>query len=972
MSCPPPMGNERGQRVRSVFLEALAADPRHQTLILDWTCGDDLELRQEVQLLLDASADADAFLNDLAARAIAPPPMLPPESVVAGRLLGAYRLIREIGRGGMGAVYLAERADDQYEKQVAVKLLPLGLGNASARERFLAERRVLAQLEHAGIARLVDGGVAEDGTPYFIMEYVDGLPITAYCDGALCCIEDRLRLFLQVCDAVEYAHRHQVVHRDLKPANILVTADGRAKLLDFGIAKVLDGDSNLASTLTQWGGSPLTPSYASPEQLAGKAIGVTSDVYQLGVLLYQLLTGRPPYSLTGHAPAAAMRIVMEQMPAWPSAAADPSSTAGDSSGAEAAELARLRGTAPTELRARLRGDLDRVLLKALRKEPERRYASAAAFARDVERYLDGAAVLARRESAHRRAHAWLRRQARSPAALAGATAIVLVGALSLVSFNRSAVSFNRSPVGDAAAMLGYARPGEADMSFTSTRSLAAFRFYQEGLRAHYQGMPSVAYPMFAAAVREDSAFAMAWYHLGRSSPSERDLYTHIDRANRLAQHASVRERLLIGAHWAELTSDPSFNELAGALAASYPDGVDGHFLLGVAKVRDGELLAALPHFERVMVLDSASFGTSGGMCRGCDALERMVSAYVDADSLAAAERTARRWVRLQPGSALAWRELSWTLWRQDRGEEALLARHESTQRRATTVEDQLFPAMVALRIGDYATTDALLAERLRNGTADVRRGALFWQTISFRYQGRMQEALRSARHHRDLVEAEVENPHVWQRVALEAHVLFELGRFAESAVLIDSAAAVPFGGLSASRDAQHVIWVLTHATTVAMAAGDTARVRLLADRMEALGRGSGFARDRRLHHYGRGMLSSLQGDVDNAVASFRIATEPAYFARANLEFARLLIAKGQPHEAAAVLHVALRGPLVAGGFYATRPELHELLGRAWEAAGRPDSAAVNYRKVITAWQHADPQFARRRGEVQRRLTAIGG
>jgi serine/threonine protein kinase/tetratricopeptide (TPR) repeat protein len=947
-----------------VFLEALACDPRHRPLVLDRTCGNDAELRQDVQRLLDASADADNYLNDLAQRAIAPLANLPAEPALAGRLLGAYRLIREIGRGGMGAVYLAERADGQYEKQVAIKLLPLGLGSANARERFLAERRVLAQLEHPGIAQLVDAGVAEDGTPYFIMEYVDGEPITSYCDGALYCIDDRLRLFLQVCDAVEYAHRRQVVHRDLKPANILVTPAGTAKLLDFGIAKVLDGDCAAASTLTQWGGSPLTPSYASPEQVAGKTIGVTSDVYQLGVLLYQMLTGRAPYSVTCPTPAEAMRVVMEQVPAQPSDADDPSPPVGGDSGVGAAELARLRGTAPAALRACLRGDLDRVVLKALRKEPERRYASVAAFACDVERYLDGTGVLARREAAYRRVHAWLRRQARSSAALAAAAVIVLVGALGLASFNRSAA-------GDAAAMPGSALPGEFDLTFASTRSLTALRFFQEGLRAHYQGGPSVAYPMFAAAVREDSAFALAWYHLGRNSPTGRELHAHINRAHRLARHATERERLLIGAHWAELMSDPSFHELAGSLVARYPDGVDGHFLLGVAEVRDGKLLAALPHFERVVALDSARFGSSGGICHGCDALERMVSAYVDADSLAAAERTARRWVRLQPASALAWHDLSWTLWRQDRGEEALRARHESAERRATTAEDHMFPAMVALRIGDYATTDALLAERLRNGTADVRRGALFWQTISFRYQGRLQEALGSARRHRELVDAEVENPHVWQSVALEAQVLFELGRFEESAALIDSAAAVPLGSLSATRDAQHLIWVLTHATTVAMAAGDTARVRVLADRMEVLGRGSGFARDRRLHLYGRGMLSGLRGDVDGAVASFRIATAPSYFARANLEFARLLLENGQPSEAVDVLHVVLRGPVVAGGFYATRPELHELLGRAWEAAGRPDSAAVNYRKVIAAWQNADPQFAQRRGEVQRRLAALG-
>jgi serine/threonine protein kinase/tetratricopeptide (TPR) repeat protein len=958
---PGHEGSARGDRIRSVFLQALTADPRSRTMVLDRTCADDAELRQEVQRLLEASTDADEFLTDLAQRAISPLAVLHQQPVLTGRLLGAYRLIHEIGRGGMGAVYLAERADDQYEKRVAIKLLPLGLGSATARERFLAERRVLAQLEHAGIARLMDAGVAEDGTPFFVMEYVEGETITSYCDGELACIEDRLRLFLQVCEAVDSAHRSQVVHRDLKPANILVTPDGRVKLLDFGIAKVLDGNDCSASTLTQWGGSPLTPSCASPEQVAGKAIGVTSDVYQLGVLLYQLLTGCAPYSLTRHASADAMRVVMEQVPAAPSDAASIGNEPVDA----AVELARLRGMTPGELQARLRGDLDRVVLKALRKEPERRYPTVAAFAQDIARYLDGTGALARRDSRYRLACAWVRRQARSSGALAAATVIVLVGAGGLASFNHSAADH-------AAARLGSGWPGGIDIGSTSTRSVAAFHFYQEGLKAHYQGNVSVAYSLFAAATREDSAFALAWYYLGRSSPTDAELAAHIDRAHRLARHGSERERLLIGAHWAELMSDPSFNELAGALASTYPGDVEGHFLLGVATALDGDFLAALPHFERVVALDSASYGDRAGLCRGCDALERMVNAYVDADSLAAAERTARRWIRLKPGSALAWQQLAWTLWRQGRGEEALRARHESTQRRATTVEDQMFPAMVALRAGDYTTADALLEERLRNGTAAVRRAALFWQTISFRYQGRLEQALGSARQHRQLVDSEVENPHVWQSVGLEAHVLFESGRLAESVALIDSAAASPFGSLSVTRDAQHVIWVLAHATTVAMAAGDTARVRALADRMEALGHGSSYARNRQLHHYGRAMVSALRGELDDALASFRVATQPSYMSRVNLEFARMLIENGQPLEATAVLHVALRGPIVAGGFYATFPELHELLGRAWESAGQPDSAAANYRKVMDAWQNADPQFTERRDDVRRRLIAVGG
>jgi serine/threonine protein kinase len=929
---------ERGDRIRAVFLEALVTDPGGRALVLDRACGSDAALRQEVERLLAASGDADEFLNDLGRRAIVPLSDVVAaggvrEPLAAGRRLGAYRVIRELGRGGMGAVYLAERADEQYEKLVAIKLLPLGLGGATAHERFLAERRVLAQLEHPGIARLIDAGVADEGTPYFIMEYVEGEAITSYCDRAGCSMGERVALFLQVCDAVEYAHRHHVIHRDLKPANILVTPEGRVKLLDFGIAKVLDGGRGGPSRLTRPGGTPLTPSHASPEQMTGGAIGITSDVYQLGILLYQLLAGRPPYCLAGRTSAEAVRVVLEEVPTAPSEAAH--------------------------------GDLDAVVLKALRKEPDRRYASVAALARDVARSMDGARALTPAESRPSRRWAWLPRPSRAAAGLAAALVIALAGVVGFTSLARSSAgdgpSASAPPDG----------PGQAGYGETSARSLAAFLFYQEGLRAHYAGRPTVAHPLFSAAVREDSTFAMAWYYLGRTAATERELDRYVDLANRLAvEHGTDRERLVIGANWAELMSDPSLHRQAETLARRYPHDLDGHYLLGVASAQGGDFLTAVGHFERVVALDSASIGEGGVLCRGCAALERTVNAYVDADSLPAAERTARRWVRLHPGSGLAWHALAWTLFRQDRGEEALHARRESMERGTPTAEDQLFPAVVALRAGDYATADGLLAERQRNGTAEVRRRALFWQTISFRYQGRLREALSSARRHRALVDAEVDDPHVWQSVALEAHVLFELGRLAESAALMDSAAAHPFGGLSATRDAQHVIWVLTHATTVAMAAGDTARVRMLADSMETLGRGSPFARNRRLHHYGRGMLSARRGDVDAAVASFRFATEPSYFSRAGLEFARLLIEHGRADEAAAVLHVVLRGPTVAGGFYTTRTELYELLGHAWDAAGRPDSAAVNYRKVVDAWQHGDPQFAQRRDAIRLRLAAL--
>jgi serine/threonine protein kinase/tetratricopeptide (TPR) repeat protein len=965
MRRPAGGASYNGADVRAIFLRAMDASPEDRSSVLEACCGADQALRREVEELLEALVDGDGYLDELARRVHSPMAALV-EEPQEGRRVGAYRLSRRLGRGGMGAVYLAERADERFEKQVAIKLLPLGFDGTIARERFMAERRTLAQLEHPGIARLLDAGITEDGTPYFIMEYVAGQRITDHCDRAGLSIDARLDLFLQVCDAVECAHRHQIIHRDLKPDNILVTPDGTAKLLDFGIARVMDGAAS--STLTQFGGSPLTPSCASPEQVSGGTASYTSDVYQLGILLHLLLSGRGPYSVHTGTTAEMRRAVLEETPTPPSECAPlPPSRAetpgvtSDAGGGAAAELARLRATTPAGLRTRLSGDLDCIVLKALRKEPLQRYESVFALATDVRRHLDGARIVARREVRWLRLRRWVSLRSRAAAALTAAAALLLGSAFGVTRLDRS----NGVGIGAAPGLAGETGAGAA-----STRSMVAYRFYQEALRAFYEGKHTVAYPLFAAAAREDSTFAMAWYYMGRSAPTERERIDGINRAHRLSEHAPERDRLYIRAQWAEVMSHPSFRVAAETLAARYPADVDGHYLLGVAMFRGGELLAALPHFERVIAMDSGSFGVDGGLCRACDALERMVSTYVDADSLSAAERTARRWTRLQPGSALAWQELAWTLWRQERGVEALNARHQSIVRRSTNAQDQIYPAVVALRVGEYPAADALLGERIRNGPPEVRRTALWWQTVSFRYQGRLREALGTARHYRQLMDEEVEITHVWQSVALEAHVLFEKGRWAESAALIDSAANIPFSSVSASRVAQHRVWVLTHATTVAMAVGDTFAVRMLADSIEKLGRGSGYARDRRLQLYGRAMLLARQGDRAGAAAAFRALTEPSYFSRANFEFARLLLDTGQPVEAVAVLHMALRGPVAAGGYYITRPELHALLGRAWDAAGQPDSAAANFRKALDAWQHADPQFDVRKSDISRRLAGL--
>jgi serine/threonine-protein kinase len=354
------MATDRWPRVASIFGEVAALPAAEQPERLDRLCGDDMKLRREVESLLAADAAADDFLESpRTPGGVA----LPPASAV-GRRIGPYQVERKLGEGGMATVYFATRADGEFEQQVAIKVIAYGADRAGLLERFRGERQILAALDHPNIARLLDGGTTEDGLPYLVMEYVDGIPIDRYCDEHRLGVDARIDLFRQACAAVQYAHQNLIVHRDVKPSNILVSADGRPHLLDFGIAKILAG-SAFPSSATLTGQRLMTPEYASPEQVEGGPITTASDVYSLGVLLYLLLTGRLPYRLGSGRMGAIEQAILTQEPEPP-------------------------GTA-----VHLGGDLDNVLLKALRKEPRQRYASVELFSEDLRRYREGMPVRAR-------------------------------------------------------------------------------------------------------------------------------------------------------------------------------------------------------------------------------------------------------------------------------------------------------------------------------------------------------------------------------------------------------------------------------------------------------------------------------------------------------------------------------------------------------------------------------------------------
>jgi serine/threonine-protein kinase len=412
---------ERFREIDEVFDAALDLDPNERAAFVARACGGDVGLRDEVRALLDAHSRSGDFLESpavqlgaalLDGRGPDDAPGSPPERA------GPFRIVRELGAGGMGVVYLAERVGTEFEQRVALKLIRQSGRGEGVIRRFVEERRILAMLEHPGIARLVDGGVTAQGLPYFAMELVEGEPIDAYCDGHRLTVEQRLDVFAAVCDAVQYAHEHLVIHRDLKPSNILVRGDGQLKLLDFGIAKLLDPLRAADAGETRTGVLALTPEYAAPEQIRGELVSAATDTYALGVLLYLLLTGRRPYDVRGLTPAELERIICEVDPPRPS------STVGD---ADATARAIARSTTPDRLRRQLRGDLDLIVMRALHKDRARRYSSAAALRDDLRRFRAGLPVLARADSAGYRLRKFVRRN-RAGVAVAAGVAAVLVGA----------------------------------------------------------------------------------------------------------------------------------------------------------------------------------------------------------------------------------------------------------------------------------------------------------------------------------------------------------------------------------------------------------------------------------------------------------------------------------------------------------------------------------------------------------------
>jgi non-specific serine/threonine protein kinase/serine/threonine-protein kinase len=391
------MTPERWKHVKQALATALELAPAERMVYLQNSYAADASLRADIEPLLASEQRLkEKFLDRADLAAAVATVASPDENFWVGRRVGPYSVVEQIGSGGMGEVYRAVRADDQYEKVVALKFVRAGQYSSDVLTRFKKERQILAGIDHPNLAKLLDGGTSDEGMPYFVMELIDGQPITQYCNDHELSIRERLKLFLQVCAAVHYAHQRLIIHRDIKPGNILVTADGIPKLLDFGIAKIVEsGENDGMSDATLTGFRILTPRYASPEQIKGEAMTIATDVYSLGVVLYEVLTGRSPYEFVNGSTTEFAQEVCKKEPQKPSLAVLRSPGERDRSPAERSVLREISAEKRSK---QLRGDIDNIVLMALRKEPSRRYASANDLREDIRRHLENIPVRARNDS----------------------------------------------------------------------------------------------------------------------------------------------------------------------------------------------------------------------------------------------------------------------------------------------------------------------------------------------------------------------------------------------------------------------------------------------------------------------------------------------------------------------------------------------------------------------------------------------
>lgn len=1016
----PPLDSDRWSRAVDIFERAAElALPERETLIAAET-AEDAELAATVRGMLAAGATDGGLLDEgigaVAAALLESVPGSAPD-LAPGDRVGSFEIIRELGRGGMGVVYAAR--DSVLGRTAALKFLPSrAREDAQHIERLIAEAKAASALDHPNIGTVYQLGETEDGRRFVVMALYEGETLRERLARGSLPWREALRVSARVAAALAAAHEIGIVHRDVKPANILLTRKGEVKLVDFGVAGFV-GDP--FSTVARG-----TVLYISPQQAQGNPPAASDDVWSLGVVLYEMLAGAPPF-------------------------------VGRNRGEV---LAGITGTALAPMvpaATRLPSGLERVVSRALSKNA-------------VDRFADGAAMLAaleRCESSRTRRVAQLvaaalvlaasglfvaagLRERGPPAEPVLAVGTILSGpgggrpdliqilpnllaerlaqvpTMRVVSAGR--LSEVRTLLGDSGSerlAVAAERAGATEMiegtlfdltdgrlrlelrrtdlkkgigrgTFTvegsdpfamvenavrrltrtmgvvsqrgigdfPTRSLVAFRFYEEGLRAFYQGDALAAHRMFSEAFAEDSTFAMALHYDRQARQGAglltSDVDTMLPQLEELAGRRPERERLRILAMWADAVHPPNQLAIAESLATLYPLELEGLYFLARARVVSGDFLGGLPPLRRLIVLDSLSIRGGRARCLACEAYAEMIAIYNRTDSLAASERTAREWTRLQPEAARAWWYLGSVLEYQDRYDEALAARARAMPLQPGNRVDPVYPAMIAIRAGNWSRADALLTDRMRDGPPAVRDYAASVRVTSLRSQGRMREALALARER-------------GYRLA-EAIVLTEMGRGAEAVAIFDSIARAKPAGYPERYTAGHRPrpWMLTHAATALFVAGDTTRLDSLARLIDAAARASSVARDRRLVSYVRGLQWSARGDHGRAEVAFRAAVHSLNnsYSRVNYELARTLLALGRPRDAIAILEPSLRGGLDGGNYYLNRTEIHALLGRAYDRAGESVNALSHYERVVNTWASADPSYGKRREAVRARFRAI--
>jgi DNA-binding SARP family transcriptional activator/TolB-like protein len=522
------------------------------------------------------------------------------------------------------------------------------------------------------------------------------------------------------------------------------------------------------------------------------------------------------------------------------------------------------------------------------------------------------------------------------------------------------------------AALGAVAP-TGSVADVTTRSVTAYRMYEQGVRAYYRGDLRTSIRFFDGALAEDSLFALAAYYAALSDPVPASYLARMERARRLASRTSDVERLTILSGWAYSVSSPSFRAIAETLVTRYPTQVEGQLYSGIARVFDGEFLAGLEPLERTIQMDSLGLRGTRPRCAACDALQWRIGAYALADSLPASIREARRWVRLQPQSAVPMSALINILEVAERFTEADSLFNATRPADYPYLQTVDFRANHFIRAGDYASADRLLLIQLREKDSQQQANGLWNLTMSLREQGRMTEAHARAYSARVFMAKNLDQKTGPPPInVFEAQTLLEMGRAAEAAALFDSLSRQYLPGSAPSQLARATAWMLTQSAGARAAAGDTASLPRLADSVQALGEESGYGRDRRLHHYVRGLLLSARGDDAKAISEFRAAiySMNTGFTRTNYQLARVYLRDKRPRDAIAVLQPTLRGALEASNLYLNRTEIHEMLAQAWDAAGVRDSAAAHYAWVTKAWASADPFFRPRFQAAQARLTAL--